>query len=239
MLLLIAIQIKLHAQFTDSIHVVFEKKINIHKLFEKDEWMKDNIKNFDKYQVEKYEFIGTVQHSVYRFIPPPEDQPVKRSAIWGYSCNENIVYNNYTDKRATVFKTVYEENMLISDSLKKLKWHISNETRDIAGYKCRKATSVIFDSCVVYAFYAQELVVTGGPETFNGLPGMILGVAIPKMHTSWFAKSVDTVNVKTTEITAPKKGKKNSYQSLYKKVSDALKNWGDEYKNLMTWVYGI
>ncbi len=31
-----------------------------------------------------------------------------------------------------------------------------------------------------------------GPESFHGLPGAILGVALPHHHVSWFASRVNT-----------------------------------------------
>lgn len=239
-LLLFSFISKGKAQFADTIRVVFEKKISVHKILEKygNEWSKERIKHFDKFQVENYEYIGTTAKSIYRYNPKSEDEEPKRSALWGYSGTDNIVYNDYLTRQCTLFKTVYEEKTLVLDSLKKNEWVIFNETRTIAGYKCRKAMTIINDSVTVFAFYAQELLSTGGPETFNGLPGMILGVAIPRMHTTWFATQVDTSGVKMNTVVAPTKGKKNTYTSIYKRVSEALKDWG-KMKDLYLWMYSI
>ena len=40
------------------------------------------------------------------------------------------------------------------------------------------------------AWYADDILTKGGPESFNGLPGMILGVAIPHEHITIFAQQV-------------------------------------------------
>jgi GLPGLI family protein len=48
----------------------------------------------------------------------------------------------------------------------------------IAGFNCRRANAMIMDSIYVVAFYTDEILTTGGPESFSGLPGMILGVAL-------------------------------------------------------------
>lgn len=223
------------AQFIDSVRVVFEKKINVHKVYEKNEWLKIRIKHTEKYQTELYEFIGNESRSIYRYYQEKENEAVPGSFIMGYNVFDNLVFQNYENRTANIFKVIYEDKVLISDSMRKFKWKITNETRDIAGYKCRKATTIIFDSLMVYAFYAQEIKVTGGPETFNGLPGMILGVAVPQMYTTWFAKSVDTANIARYKIEAPAKGKKNTYQSVFQKISDALKDWGNDYRNLIIW----
>lgn len=227
--------VNIYAQFIDSVRVVFEKKVNVHRVYEKNEWLKSRIKYIDKYQTELYEFVGNESKSIYRFYQEKEDDAPPASFIMGYNVFDNIVFQNYENKTANIFKVIYEDKVLIADSMRKFRWKITNETREIAGFKCRKATTIIFDSLMVYAFYAQEIKVTGGPETFNGLPGMILGVAVPEMYTTWFAKSVDTVNIARFKIEAPVKGKKNTYQSVFKKISDALKDWGSDYRNLVIW----
>lgn len=239
-LMIFAFAISAKAQFADTVRVVYEKKINVHKLLEKygNEWTKERIKHFDKFQVENYEYTGTPNKSIYKYKPKSEDEEPKRSALWGYNGTDNIVYNDYSNNTCTLFKLVYEEKMLVQDTLKKLEWKLSNEIRTIAGYKCRKATTTINDSVTIFAFYAQELLSTGGPETFNGLPGMILGLAIPRMHTTWFAVSVDTSGVNTTAVTPPTKGKKNTYSTLYVKLSEALKDWG-KMKDLYLWINSI
>ena len=60
----------------------------------------------------------------------------------------------------------------------------------IAGFNCRKAVTKIFDSVYVFAFYTDEIIISGGPCSINGLPGMILGVTIPRLYTSWIATKV-------------------------------------------------
>jgi len=238
--LIMLIGFSLNAQFSDTLNVVFEKKLNVEKLILKyaGENMQDRMKYFDKIQIENYSFVGTTHHSIYSYKPKNADEEPKRSALFGYNGTENIVYNNYDEKKCSISKLVYDEKMLVNDTLKKFKWRISNETRDILGFKCRKATSIINDSVTIYAFYAQELLCTGGPETFNGLPGMILGVAVPMLHTTWFATSVFTKDVNLTVVSAPTKGKKHNYNSLNTKLSDALKDWG-KIRNLYVMLNSI
>ena len=59
------------------------------------------------------------------------------------------------------------------------------------------------DSVYVIAFYTDQITTTGGPESFNGLPGMILGVAIPRINTTWFATKLELVEVKPQDLIAP------------------------------------
>jgi GLPGLI family protein len=96
----------------------------------------------------------------------------------------------------------------------KLDWKlVPNETREIAGFNCRKAQAVIFDSVYVFAFYTDEITVSGGPMGIHGLPGMILGITIPRMFTSWIATKLQVNGVKTNIIVPPTKGKKKEAEA--------------------------
>ena len=93
-------------------------------------------------------------------------------------------------------KTVFEQTFLVEDTLRRIKWKITDETRPIAGFNCRRANALIMDSICVVAFYTDEILTTGGPESFSGLPGMILGIALPHEHITWFATKVEDLRVR-------------------------------------------
>ena len=84
----------------------------------------------------------------------------------------------------------------------------------------------IFDSVYVFAFYTDEITISGGPMGIQGLPGMILGVTIPRMFTSWIATKVQVNGVKTNIVVAPTKGKKKKAAELQENVQRATKDWG-------------
>ncbi len=64
------------------------------------------------------------------------------------------------------------------------------------------------DSIVVIAFFTDEIIPASGPESFGGLPGMILGLAIPRMHTTWYATKLELKPANSKELAAPTGGKK-------------------------------
>lgn len=92
-------------------------------------------------------------------------------------------------------KTFFEKVFVIKDSLKTFNWKFSNEVRDIAGFECKKAITKINDSVVVVAFYTDQIPLPSGPENFHGLPGMILGIAIPRLYLTIFATKIELANV--------------------------------------------
>ncbi len=123
---------------------------------------------------------------------------------------------------------MYGDTYLITDTIRKVDWKISTEIRKIAGFDCRKAVGKVMDSIIVIAFYTDEILATGGPESFAGLPGMILGIAIPRMHTTWYATKLQLVDIPSNELAAPKKGKKYAGPNFRNQLTTILKNWGDE-----------
>ena len=84
------------------------------------------------------------------------------------------------------------------------------------------------DSIVVIAFYTDEILPSGGPESFTGLPGMILGIAVPKMHTTWYATKLQLTAVNDAELATPKKGKKLAGTDFRKQLKTILKGWGGD-----------
>jgi GLPGLI family protein len=138
----------------------------------------------------------------------------------------NTIYTDLSANSMTSQKKVFEQSFLLKDSTRKITWKITDETRDIAGYSCRRANGIMLDSVYVVAFYAEAIPLSGGPESFSGLPGMILGVALPHDNVTWFAKKVNDKTV--PPLKAPTKGKAISNKELKTTIESALKNWGKQ-----------
>ena len=140
---------------------------------------------------------------------------------------DNYWYSDYTAGTFTDQKYVFDNTYLLSGALMNIEWKLTpNETREIAGFNCRKATGIIFDSVYVFAFYTEEITVSGGPMGLHGLPGMILGVTIPRMYSSWIATRLQVSCIDTKKIIPPVKGKKKDPQELKETVQKATKDWG-------------
>ena len=67
--------------------------------------------------------------------------------------------------------------------------------------------------------------ISGGPCSINGLPGMILGVTIPRLYTSWIATKV-MLNGVNESIIKPVAAKKNyDMKFLETTLEDRFKDW--------------
>jgi len=211
-------------QFISNGMIEFEVKVNNHKVFGDGIFatmFKDKIPQFS---TSYYQLIFNDNKAIYKFdrIDPKGKLP------WGNNnAEDNFWYNDYADGTFTDQKFVFDNTYLLSDSLIKIDWKMSpNETREIAGFSCRKAVGKIFDSVYVFAFYTEEITVSGGPMGISGLPGMILGITIPRMFTSWIATKLQITGVNFNVINIPKKGKKKKATELQQTVIKATKDWG-------------
>ncbi|WP_461449963.1 GLPGLI family protein [Mucilaginibacter sp.] len=140
----------------------------------------------------------------------------------------NTTYIDLSTRITINQKKVFEAIFLVKDTTRKIKWKITNETRDVAGYPCRRANGIMMDSIYVVAFYTEKIHTSGGPESFNGLPGMILEVAVPHENIIWTATKVTDMPIADNAIQAPKKGKPETNAQLILVLKNLTKNWGDE-----------
>ena len=64
------------------------------------------------------------------------------------------------------------------------------------------------DTTRIYAWYTDQILPSTGPETFNGLPGTILGLATEDGGVVYFAKKIDKNNSQVDELVGDLKIKK-------------------------------
>ncbi|MEJ5104533.1 GLPGLI family protein [Chryseobacterium sp. MYb328] len=143
----------------------------------------------------------------------------------------NTTYTDYDNHKQITEKQVFEDRFLIQDSIQSVKWKITDEFREIAGFNCRRANGLIMDSIYVVAFYTDQIPVSGGPESFNGLPGMILGVALPHENVTWFAKKINDIRIEPGKLTPPNKGKIINRKDLKQTVTDIFKSFGSSFQS--------
>ncbi|MWB93326.1 GLPGLI family protein [Flavobacterium sp. GA093] len=139
---------------------------------------------------------------------------------------KNIIATDLDTQTSITQKNIYDDLYLVKDSLRKINWKITDETREIAGYECRRANAIILDSVYVVAYYTIQIPFSGGPESFTGLPGTILGLAMPHENMTWFATKVTEITVPEKDLAPPTKGKPTDNKELNKTLLEALKDWG-------------
>jgi len=146
---------------------------------------------------------------------------------------------DFSSQMLTMKTTVFESKYLVKDSLTKYQWKITGEVRQIAGFDCKKAITKIADSVVVVAFYTDEILVKGGPESFNGLPGMIMGIAVPRLSLTLFATKIELNNA-GTPLNVPIEKKPNYVRrkDVMGEIAGEMKRWGKE-GSIVQWLVAL
>jgi GLPGLI family protein len=226
--LILAAAIAAKAQFTTSGKIEYERKVNVYaQMAEMDnnEWFDKMKAQIPKFSSTFFDIIFDTARSIYK--PGKEVEGATTFKMFGGGpATDNVVYTDFATKKVTANKKVYEQKFLVQDSIRKIEWTEKEEIRTIANYKCHKAVGKICDSVYVVAFYTEDIVVSGGPEMFGGLPGMILELAIPRLHTTWVADKVELIAPKETDFIIPEKGKKVTELQLHETVRASFKDWG-------------
>ena len=218
--------------YLNSGSITFEKKVNMYALIRKYNNLEDGMMKeaFAQYQRSHSQFRlqrSTLKFSANKtlFVPAPDSGASDFMSRHPLVHQNNTIYTDLDKHSYVCQKNVYDKIYLVSDTTRRIQWKITSEKREIAGYQCRRANALIMDSVYVVAFYTDEIQISGGPESFTGLPGMILGLAFPHDNVSWFATSVDLAAIPAVTITPPVKGKAIDIAGLQQYIiSDGTKN---------------
>ncbi len=209
--------------FIDKATIEYEVKANIKKNMGNGSWeemMKDKLPTF---KTGYYTFTFADNKSIYKFDHWPEKE--KLPDYMRKDDESNTWYFDHNKGKMIIQKNIYGSAFNIEDSILNLQWTLTNENRNIAGFHCKKAVAKIFDSVYVFAFYTDEIMISGGPCTINGLPGMIMGLTIPRLFTSWIATKVSVTNVAVNTIQPTPSKKYYTMPFVVKTIEERTKDW--------------
>lgn len=127
----------------------------------------------------------------YEPVKETLDPIVNTLLMSGILDNQAVVYQNLEKGEIRMAFEMDGANIYIEDQLLDVKWKLTNEYRNIAGYECRRANGVTLDSVYLVAFYTDQIPTSAGPGAVHGLPGMILGLVVPEQHYNIYATKVD------------------------------------------------
>lgn len=121
---------------------------------------------------------------------------------------DGIFYTNNKKKLKLRQLKYLDKNRLVKIRFNDLDWHITDETKVIKGYVCRKATAkanpYLVRSGKIIAWFCPKLPFQFGPISYNGLPGLILG--LKQNHYYFYANKIN-LSKKDKKIKQPTKGK--------------------------------
>lgn len=233
--------------------ILYEKKVNLHKTIQ-NEQMKAMMPEF---RTSRHQLLFSDSVSIYRMIPETE-APDPFSSGGGGPIMINVgggadagdLYKNFAQSKGVQSAEFGGKNYLVIDTLKPEPWKMTEETKNILGFKCYKATrrikqaqrSVIrtfggpgginsdtakkqsapeLKEIEIIAWFTNDIITPAGPENYGQLPGLILELDIENGTTVFTATEVKkTVNKK--ELKEPQKGKPVSRQEYQKIMFDLI-----------------
>ena len=197
-LLILNINITL-GQITHGV-ILYERKTNLLKKYKSPEsrrWLRG-----ERVKIDRFNLHFSPEKSVFM----PAESAVPSKADWATS--KNTVLQNFDNNERVSIYNLFGDRKTVKDELVKRTWKITERKRTIAGYSCRRAIWSKNDSTRIYAWYTDQIIASTGPETFNGLPGTILGLATEDGGVVYFAKIVNEKYQNMDEIISDIKIKK-------------------------------
>ena len=233
--LLVTISLKAQNKVITSGKIDFEKRINMHAAAKNE--IGDGVmvefykQQYDNYKKSAPQFVTLKSTLVFNndkslFTPIKPETPINNFMGNPIATQINTIYTDMSAKNMIAEKIIYGDQFLLKDSIRKITWRLTDETQEVAGYACRRANGIMLDSVYVVAYYTDKIWMSSGPESFAGLPGMILKVALPHLNIIWTATKVSVENVSPATIIPPKKGDVVNNKQLFDKLKIATKNWG-------------
>ncbi len=219
--------------------ILYERKTNIYRLSE-GMWSHEYFKN-SKFTTDTFTLNFDSSHSLFSCETYNEDEA--KTGDFSFRINPDLstkIYKNHQTDSLIVVRQMQEEKIAIIDSFRNIQWKVLDEFRDIAGFRCQKYVGIIYDSVYVTAFVTDQILVHDGPESFAGLPGMVMGLAIPRLFTNWMA--IQFIE-EPGQIELPKKLPKEKYtksRTAFKQMAiERFGDWGPVYFNLYHWFWGL
>jgi GLPGLI family protein len=112
--------------------------------------------------------------------------------------SDDVMYCNFDESKKVELRMVMDKKFIVDDSIRPMKWKMSEETKTILNHLCRKATATqyskrtmmnmnngqmerkeIEDTSNIVAWFTTDFPVSAGPAEFQGqLPGLILAMDV-------------------------------------------------------------
>jgi len=197
-----------------------------------------------KTRKDNFELLFGSGRSLWRTIEKDEDNDVSggdgiqvRMIVAG---SNDVLFTNFETGKRTEKREFMDKTFIVDDSISKLKWKMTGDTKTILGRTCMKATTQkittqmrmniengvmekkeIQDTAIVTAWFTTEVPVSAGPAEYQGqLPGLILEMDINNGKQKYTAISIGE-KADLAEIKEPT-GKKHYTPAEFKTERDKL-----------------
>lgn len=153
---------------------------------------------------------------------------------------DDITYFNFDAGRSVEQREFATKKYIIADSVQKLSWKLTGQTKTILGHTCQQATTqrimqrmtmnidngvarreMVPDTMNITAWFTTAIPVPAGPEYQGQLPGLILAIDVNNGRTVFQAVEISP-KVDAGLIKEPKNGKKVTMDEFNKERDKTL-----------------
>ena len=186
-----------------------------------------------KSRTDQFELLFTSKHSLYQFLPNAADESGGGGTFSGGGVviqmrggQNDATYVDYLTGTRIDQRDIMDKNFVVTDTVTRLKWKLSEETKKILDFTARKATAttinqrprmtmengemkreMVTDTASVVAWYTTDIPVPTGPNYTGQLPGLILELDMNNGQS--ITKAIEfSPKVSANKIKEPNDGKK-------------------------------
>ncbi|MCR6719680.1 MAG: GLPGLI family protein [Chitinophagaceae bacterium] len=213
--------------------------------YERNTQMSININNgaepIQHIRKDKFELNFANNQMVWQQLPEDiQEEPVSNGGMVFRTVGgggDDIVFIDFEKSRKVEGREFGDKKFIVTDSIRRNNWRLSEETKTILGYQCRKATTEriakrttmmmengkmerreVDDTSEVVAWFTLSIPVPAGPDFQGQLPGLILEMEMNDGKMVYRAVEVKEKPNKNA-IKEPTKGKKLLPRNLVQSAS--------------------
>ena len=138
--------------------------------------------------------------------------------------NDEAFYKDTRKKQLITQEIFLDRPFIVTEDLVPLHWELDNEEKNILNYPCKKAT-LSENKKNITAWYCPNIPINDGPESYWGLPGLILQIEDGGRTITFQGIDMNSSDVDKT-ISVPDKGEKMSREKFNELREKKLKDIG-------------
>ena len=226
LVLMLFIPFLLTGQHNGKIKYTESVKLDI----EAPEGMEEMIAKLPKSRMSSHLLLFKDRKSLYKVLEKEdfnmesssEDHGQEMEFIFKIHQPDHQVYSDFSSNQSIEMRELMMKPFLINDHIKEYNWKITSDKRQILDHICTKAVATDSDQQIT-AWYTTEIPFSSGPQSYNGLPGLILMVEINGGEREITAVDIELGPIDANLIQPPKKGKKVNREKFLKIEEEKMK----------------
>ena len=185
--------------------------------------------NMPRERKDKFELSFANNQSLWESIPDMDENNEQSESgnrmFMRFGGADDLTYYNFTTGKKISQQGLSSKNYIVEDTIQKLNWKLTGETKNILGHTVQRATAerysqrgimtmengqmkreMVPDTSVINAWIAMDIPVPAGPDFQGQLPGLILELDMNNGRVVYKALEISP-KVNASAIKEPKGGK--------------------------------